>query len=102
MHCVQSSAAIMAGALLLSPLEDLDLTNSNASVAEMGRLIGREGMMPITPGATVAIVVRVLDAKTAYGGIRVLVSPLCGFGETWIELRRLTLTSAAPEPVEVG
>ena len=64
-----------------------DVTSST----ELAALIGRHGLMPITAGGTVHTRVTVRDAKIAYGGARVLVSPLHGSGETWIELRRLIL-----------
>jgi len=41
-----------------------------------------------------AIVCTVLDAKNSYGQVRLLVEPVAGAGEQWIELGRLVAAPA--------
>ena len=41
------------------------------------------------------IACRVLDAKNSYGQVRLLVAPLAGDGEQWIELGRLRAIAVA-------
>ena len=43
-------------------------------------------------GARILVGVKVLDAKSAYGSVRLLVTPLEGEGETWVQGDRFKLT----------
>ena len=37
----------------------------------------------------------VLDAKTAWGNVRLLVEPVAGTGQQWVELNSITVASEA-------
>lgn len=39
---------------------------------------------------TIEIKCRVLDVKTAWGKVRLLITPFVGRGEQWVELNRVT------------
>lgn len=58
-------------------------------LSEIARNIGREGLLTDTANSDMRYPVRVLDAKSAYGSVRYLITPLGGLGEVWVSDSRL-------------
>jgi hypothetical protein len=56
------------------------------SVKEMAELIGRHMSVSFE---SVAITCKVIDLKMAYGRPRLLVAPVAGSGQQWIETSRV-------------
>ena len=50
---------------------------------ESMKLIGRKGMLRETRGMTYTV--EVLDTKAGYGRTRLLVRPVSGHGQAWVE-----------------
>ncbi len=44
---------------------------------------------------------RVLDVKTSYGRPRLLITPIAGRGEQWVEMSRVQLTAIETPSMEV-
>lgn len=61
-----------------------------ATTKELTKLIGRTGEITLE-GFTVPV--RITDAKVAYGGTRLEVTPIHGAGTKWVEERRVTLVN---------
>ena len=59
------------------------------SVKEMALAIGATG--ELSQGDGLGVSVKVLDAKSAYGTIRYLVTPLAGSGSTWVMSNRVKI-----------
>jgi len=55
---------------------------------EMTKWIDREGTMAV---GDLTIGVKVIDTKRSYGTFRVLVTPLNGSGEQWVDSQRVKL-----------
>ena len=55
---------------------------------ELAALIGSTGSYQPTRGLSFAV--RVLDARTRFGNVDVLVQPVAGSGEQWITLDRFS------------
>jgi hypothetical protein len=60
------------------------------TTAEMRELIGRIGTIP--GDGSMRIEVEVRDVKSAYGVPRVLVAPIAGIGQAWINADRVQFT----------
>lgn len=58
------------------------------SVAEMAALIGATG--GYRPSRDLQFQVRVLDVRTRYGTVDVLIAPVAGNGTQWVTLDRFT------------
>ena len=56
--------------------------------AELARIIGKVGTIE---SDRLTIPVRIMDGRTAYGRQDVLVTPLEGSGERWVDAARVTL-----------
>jgi hypothetical protein len=50
---------------------------------ELAGLIGRDAAYRVA-GLTMAV--RVVDARTRFGGVDVLISPVAGSGEQWVQV----------------
>jgi len=70
------------------------------NASELSRWIGRTGLVPMGSGLYASV--RVLDARSAYGRVLILVVPIAGEGEAWIQADRfkeaITLGGASPGP----
>ena len=53
--------------------------------SELSAFVGQEGQIAVLGGLRIAV--KVVDAKVAYGGVRVLIQPLDdrSGGQTWVE-----------------
>lgn len=64
-------------------------------VSELTGLIGREGDMVVAwsprTRAGLTIRIRVTDARSNYGNVQYLVTPVAGGGQAWVESRRVEL-----------
>lgn len=60
-----------------------------ASFREAGKAIGKRATLTTTEG--LAIEVRVVDARQAYGRLEYLVTPIHGKGEAWVTPAKLKL-----------
>lgn len=67
---------------------------------ELSKYEGRTGLATITPGvgkkkseagATLQIPVKILDARSMFGRIEVLITPVGGKGERWVTRKTVTL-----------
>jgi hypothetical protein len=69
--------------------------------AEAARVLGAEASLAVS--ARLRVDVRITDAKTSYGSVRYLVTPLAGWGAEWVDASRVVLSRVAPEarPSEV-
>lgn len=68
------------------------------SAKELAAYIGREGralLRASNRGDALRVDVRVLDAKTAFGRIDLLVEPLAGAGKAWMSADAVTLYEEA-------
>ena len=68
-------------------------------MAPLGELIGRAGLVDMD-GLDVRVVV--LNFKSAYGTLRLLVTPVSGAGEKWIRMDRFHLDNGPDGAVRVG
>lgn len=58
---------------------------------EMADLIGKVTTVRVTGWHNIDFEVRVVDVRTRYGNVDVLVQPVAGFGEQWISTDRTAL-----------
>lgn len=59
------------------------------TINEIAKYIGKTGT--ILPGlGSISIPVKVYDARQVYGRVELLVKPVSGTGETWINPNRIT------------
>ena len=71
---------------------------------ELSQAVGKIGFLPFgetkttwranTPHVTleqIRVQVRILDAKTAYGNARYLITPVSGSGQTWVNADRVQI-----------
>jgi len=59
------------------------------NASELNKYIGREGRYTLV--APLYFDVKVTDVKTSYGRVRVLVEPISGSGEAWVDLSSVQL-----------
>ena len=57
----------------------------SSTFSEMQSLMGVEGLLPDSDRGTMKTSVKVVDVKISWGRTRVLVRPLDGEGEAWID-----------------
>lgn len=67
-------------------------------ILELQQLLGKTALLETSEGLTVEVVV--VDAKQAYGHERVLIKPVAGSGEAWVNLERLREKRRGGAPVE--
>jgi hypothetical protein len=65
------------------------------NAAEASRLLGAEASLTVS--ARLRVDVRITDAKTSYGSVRYLVTPLAGWGAEWVDSSRVVLSRGNPE-----
>lgn len=69
------------------------------SGAALARFIGKEGLARLVASTngkgSVLVPVKVKDARSVFGRVDVLVSPIGGEGELWMDAERLTLSEGA-------
>lgn len=61
------------------------------TVKELGRAVGERVVVQFQ---SVSVICTVVDAKNSWGRVRLLVRPVAGYGEQWVELERLTREDA--------
>jgi len=66
------------------------------TTAEAQKLIGQTGTIAVQGDGDMRVQVEVTDTKTAYGNVRVQVSPILGSGSAWVNLSRVRLDGAVP------
>lgn len=63
------------------------------TTAQLAVFIGRVGLLRVSEHAGVlAVPIKVIDAKSAYGTIRYQVTPVHGQGKAWVTASRVQLT----------
>ena len=60
------------------------------SYMELGKNIGKEGHYVV---GDLRVVVKITDAKKAYGSVRYLITPKEGIGQTWVDESSLAVLS---------
>ncbi len=63
------------------------------TVKEMAEAIGKQGTI-VMEGLHVNV--RIQDVKQNYGDYRLLIHPLAGDGEIWVDVRRVNFTHSSP------
>lgn len=66
-----------------------------SSVRELARYIGRPALFSTVEKSDVSFMVKVKDAREAYGRINLLVVPDKGTGETWVNVESLRFTDVS-------
>lgn len=61
------------------------------SIAAMARLIGKTGMMRLPEFGNITFPAEIQDARSSFGRIDVLISPIGGKGTVWVSLDRIAL-----------
>jgi len=59
-----------------------------ATADDLTALVGRKGQIELN---SLTVEVGVLNARHRYGHVDLLISPEAGFGEQWVEARRVRL-----------
>ena len=65
-------------------------------MAHVAELVGRSGLVDMD-GLNVRV--KVLNFKSAYGTLRLLITPISGAGEKWIAMDRFTSDDEGPHPL---
>jgi hypothetical protein len=60
---------------------------------QLAAFVGRRGYLRVSPA--LAVIVRVTDARTAYGSTQLEIEPVQGQGRAWVDAGRLTFSQAA-------
>ena len=58
------------------------------TVAQMATLVGQEGLLRVE---RLQVQVRVVDVRTVYGRLQLLVEPVAGSGQQWVDADRVRM-----------
>jgi hypothetical protein len=61
---------------------------------ELSQAIGKTGLLRFD---ALSVSVKIMDAKTAYGNVRYLVTPVSGTGSVWVDSSRVSFENSKEE-----
>ena len=61
---------------------------------ELSQAIGKTGLLRFD---ALSVSVKIMDAKTAYGNVRYLVTPVSGTGSVWVDSSRVSFENSEKE-----
>lgn len=70
------------------------------STLELSQYIGKQGLLPY-PDKILYSLVRVVDAKHAFGNLRFQVTPVSGTGLVWVDSNRVKFPTNTEERIEL-